>query len=339
MLKHNALRAEVYVIAEVGSVHDGSFGNACNLIDVAKQCGANAVKLQTHIAEAETLRDAPTPTYFTGENRFDYFERTAFNFDQWGSIKKRCRENKIDFISSPFSVEAVRLLDEIGVDRYKIPSGEITNTLLLDAVAKTGRPVILSSGMSSWQELDEAVHVVTQYHDNVAILQCTSEYPCSYEKVGLQLMDEFKKRYSIPVGLSDHTLTPYASLAAVALGAEIIERHITFSRLMYGSDAPHSMEPEEFTDLITGVRAIEKMLGSEVDKDNLAEELSEMKSIFEKSVVAVKDIPKNTIITEPMLSVKKPGTGIPPSKINSVIGKRATRLIKKDTLIDEDYFS
>ncbi len=330
---------DVFVIAEVGSVHDGSFGNACKLVDVVAQCGADAVKFQTHIAEAETLHDAPMPSYFKGENRFDYFTRTAFNEEQWIGIKDRCRENNIEFISSPFSVEAVAFLDELGVDRFKIPSGENTNTLLLEAVGKTGRSVILSSGMSSWKELDEAVRILTSYHKDVAVLQCTSEYPCSYERVGLNLLGEFEKRYDLPVGLSDHTLTSYASLAAVTLGAQIIERHITFSRLMYGSDAQHSMLPDEFADLVTGIRAIQIMLERRVDKDCVAEELSEMKAIFEKSVVAVKDIPKDTIITDTMLSVKKPGTGIPPSKINSVIGKRATRLIKKDTLIDEDYFS
>lgn len=330
--------SNVYIIAEVGSVHDGSFGNACNLIDVASDCGADAVKFQTHISEAETLHDAPMPSYFTGENRFDYFNRTAFDFDQWGKIKARCREQGIDFISSPFSVEAVKLLDEVGVDRYKIPSGEMTNTLLLDAVGKTGRPVILSSGMSNWPELDEAVQIVTQYHNKVALLQCTSEYPCSYEKVGLQVMEAFKNRYSIPIGLSDHTLTSYASLAAVTLGAEIIERHITFSRLMYGSDAKHSMEPGEFKDLILGIRAIQVMLHESVDKDTVASELREMKNIFEKSIVSLVDIPEGTIISLEMLGVKKPGTGLPPKSLQSIIGCRAVRFISKDRLISKDDF-
>jgi sialic acid synthase SpsE len=331
-------KSEIYIIAEVGSVHDGSFGNACNLIDVASDCGADAVKFQTHISEAETLHDAPMPSYFTGENRFDYFNRTAFDIDQWRQIKARCREKGIDFISSPFSVEAVKLLDDVGVDRYKIPSGEMTNTLLLDAVSKTGRPVILSSGMSSWAELDVAVRIVTQCHKKVALLQCTSEYPCSYEKVGLQVLEEFKKRYSIPIGLSDHTLTSYASLAAVTLGAEIIERHITFSRLMYGSDARHSMEPEEFKDLVQGIRAIQIMLQAPVDKDTVADELQEMKNIFEKSVVSLVDIPDGTRITVDMLGVKKPGTGLSPQWLQTIVGCRAVRFISKDRLISKDDF-
>lgn len=331
-------RKNIYVIAEVGSVHDGSFGNACNLIDVASDCGADAVKFQTHISEAETLRDAPMPSYFTGENRFDYFNRTAFDIEQWGKIKARCREQEIDFISSPFSVEAVKLLDGVGVDRYKIPSGEMTNTLLLEAVGKTGRPVILSSGMSSWAELDAAVRIVTRCHKKVALLQCTSEYPCSYEKVGLQVMEEFKKRYSIPVGLSDHTLTSYASLAAVTLGAEIIERHITFSRLMYGSDAKHSMEPKEFKDLVQGIRAIQVMMQASVNKDTVAGELQEMKNIFEKSVVSLVDIPEGTRISIEMLGVKKPGTGLPPHTIQEIVGCQAARFISKDRLMSKDDF-
>ena len=329
---------KTFIIAEIGSVHDGSFGNACKLIDVASNCGADAVKFQTHISEEETLRDAPTPSYFAGENRFDYFNRTAFTFEQWGKIKTRCREQKIAFVSSPFSVEAVKLLDEVGVDRYKIPSGEMTNTLLLDAVGKTGRPVILSSGMSSWAELDTAVRTVTEHNKDVALLQCTSEYPCSYEKVGLSVMREFEKRYSLPVGLSDHTLTPYASFAAVALGAKIIERHITFSRLMYGSDAKHSMEPSEFKDLVQGIRAIETMLQTPVDKDIVADELQDMKNIFEKSVVSLVDIPKGAVIESSMLGVKKPGTGLPPQSLQEIVGCRAAVFISKDRLINKGDF-
>ena len=330
---------QTYIIAEIGSVHDGSFGNACKLIDMAGNCGANAVKFQTHIAEAETLRDAPMPAYFQGEERFQYFQRTSFDAKQWSSLKKRCHDNQLDFISSPFSVEAVKLLHEVGVDKYKIPSGEITNTLLLDAVGETGRPVIISSGMSTWAELDEAVRLLKKHDNPLAILQCTSEYPCPYEKVGLHLMQEFKDRYALPVGLSDHTITPYASLAAVTLGATIIERHVTFSRLMYGSDAKHSLEPTEFQELVCGIRAIETMLESTVDKDSVAAELAGMKKIFEKSVVAAKDIAEGTIITPEMLTVKKPGSGLPPSRLASLIGMRARVEIKADTIVQDDYFA
>jgi N,N'-diacetyllegionaminate synthase len=245
-----------FIIAEIGSVHDGSLGNALYLIDAAAACGVDAVKFQTHIAEAETLPNAPMPPYFKGEPRFEYFKRTGFTLEQWQQLKKRCDEHGVMFLSSPFSEAAVDLLESVGVEQYKIPSGEVTNLPMLEKIAQLNKPVLLSSGMSSWSELDLAVKTIRQYHDKLTVLQCTTEYPCSYEHVGLNVMLEIRGRYSLPVGLSDHTLTPYATFAAVTLGASVIERHFTFSRKMYGSDARHSLEPDDMADLVRGVRAI-----------------------------------------------------------------------------------
>jgi N-acetylneuraminate synthase len=324
------------VVAEVGSVHDGSFGNAKHLIETAKQCGADIVKFQTHIAAAETLRDAPMPPYFRGEPRYEYFERTAFSRDQWSELKRHCDDHFIEFMSSPFSIEAVELLEAIGVSRYKVGSGEITNIPLICAVRETGKHVILSSGMSTWAELDVAVNAVVARHDRLTLLQCSSEYPCSAADVGLNVMLEMRKRYHMSVGLSDHTLTPYASFAAVSLGACVIEKHLTFSRSMYGSDARHSLEPDEFRDLVSGIRAIETMLSSRVDKDAMALRLRPMKEIFEKSVVTRVDIPAGTTITSEMLAVKKPGTGIPARRLHEFIGLRAACDIPKDSLLREE---
>jgi len=178
----------VMVIAEVGSVHDGSFGNAQRLIDVAAECGADVVKFQTHIASAETLRDAPMPPYFTGEARHEYFERTAFTLQQWETLKAYCESKGVEFLSSPFSVEAVDLLEKVGVKRYKIPSGEITNVPMIEVIARTGKPLLLSSGMSDWAQLDAAVNTILRHHNCLTVLQCTSEYPCPYERVGLNVM-------------------------------------------------------------------------------------------------------------------------------------------------------
>ena len=328
----------VLVIAEVGSVHDGSLGNAQKLIDVASECSADAVKFQIHIAAAETLRDAPMPSYFTGEPRYEYFERTAFTLKQWCELKAHCQERGVEFLSSPFSIEAVELLEEVDVARYKVPSGEVTNLPYLGVIAQTGKPVLLSSGMSSWAELDEAVNTILRHHDRLTILQCTSEYPCPYEQVGLNVMLEMKERYGLPVGLSDHTLTIYASLAAVTLGASVIEKHLTLSRLMYGSDARHSLEPNQFADLVRGIRAIETILASKVDKGDVAR-FASMKATFEKSVVSLVDIPAGTLITEAMIGLKKPGTGIPAKRLGEVLGKRARRRVPKDTVIREEYLA
>ena len=326
------------VIAEVGSVHDGSFGNALRLIDVAAACGADVVKFQTHIASAETLREAPMPEYFKGEPRYEYFERTAFSYEQWQSLKDHCAEVGIEFLSSPFSIEAVELLEDLGVSRHKIPSGEVTNLPLLERVAATGKPVLLSSGMSSWDELDRAVEVLRSGNGSLTVLQCSSKYPCPYEDVGLNVLQALRERYDLPVGLSDHTMTPYTAYAAVALGAVVIEKHLTFSREMYGSDARHSLEPEEFTRLIDGIRAIETALASRVDKDAV-EGYRAMKETFEKSVVSVVDIEAGVRLTKGMLAVKKPGTGIPARSLQEVIGRTAKHRIERDSLIRWDDLS
>ena len=329
-------RPGIFVISEVGSVHDGSFGNAQKLIDTASKCGADAVKFQTHIAAAETLRDAPMPPYFKGEPRFEYFQRTGFSRDEWKGLEAHCRESDVEFLSSPFSIEAVELLEEVGVRQYKVGSGEVTNTPLLEAIAQTGKPVLLSSGMSTWSELDTAVETILRRQDHLTLLQCTSEYPCGYEDVGLNVMLEMRDRYKLPVGLSDHTLTIYASIAAVVMGASVIEKHLTFSRRMYGSDARHSLEPDEFAELVRGIRAVETIVGSPVDKDGKAAQLIEMKRIFEKSIVSVVDIAEGVVLSAEMLTVKKPGTGIPARRLNDIIGRRAARPIARDTLLREE---
>lgn len=324
----------VFVIAEVGSVHDGSFGNAQRLIDVAVACGADAVKFQTHLPAAETLKNAPMPSYFKGEPRFEYFARTGFTLEQWKKLAQHAREADIEFMSSPFSAEAVAMLEDIGISRYKIPSGEVSNLPMLETIAKTGKEILLSSGMSSWAELDVAVLTIRRYHNKLSVMQCTSAYPCPPESVGLNVLDEMRLRWGLPVGYSDHSMENNACLAAVALGAKVVEKHLTFSRAMYGSDAKHSAEPAQFTALVNGIREISAMLASPVDKNDL-DSFREMKEIFEKSVVSICNISAGTVITADMLGIKKPGSGIPAARINDVMGRVALVDIKVDSLIRE----
>lgn len=329
----------VHIIAEVGTVHDGSFGNAQKLIELAASVGADSVKFQAHLAEHETLRDAPSPSYFTGESRFNYYRRTAFTPDQWGHLKQHAEKHGIGFLASPFSVAAVELLESIGMDRYKIPSGEVTTLSLLERVKQTGKPVLLSSGMSNWEELDAAVGVFGRDDaPGLTVMQCTSAYPCPPQRVGLNVMRQMAQRYGTPVGLSDHTLDGYSSFAAVTLGAAVIEKHLTFSRAMYGSDARHALEPAGFTRLVEGIRAIETMLASEIDKDDTSP-YEEMKAVFQKSVVARTQIHAGTTITRAMLDVLKPGTGIPAREIDRVVGRKAVRSIDEHTLVSEDDFA
>ncbi len=325
---------DIFIVAEVGSVHDGSFGNATRLIELAAELGADAVKFQTHIAAAETLRDAPMPPYFTGEPRFDYFERTGFSPAQWRDLKGSADAAGVEFLSSPFSEAAVALLEEIGVGRYKIPSGEVTNLPLLRAVAATGKPVLLSSGMSDWAELDAAVETL-RAGGPVTVMQCTSAYPAPDERVGLNVIGEMAARWGLPVGYSDHTLDNHAAFAAAALGAVAIEKHLTFSRAMYGSDARHSAEPAQFAELVRGVRAIARMRAHPVDKNDLGP-YRQMKAIFEKSVVTAAPVAAGTTLTPALLAVKKPGSGIPAARRDELLGRRVRRDLPADHLLDWD---
>jgi N-acetylneuraminate synthase len=313
----------VLVIAEIGSVHDGSFGNACKLIELAKSVGADAVKFQTHLAEAESLPNAPSPAYFSGEPRMEYFKRTAFTPEQWRKLREHADKIGITFVSSPFSLEAVDLLEEVGVAFYKIPSGEVTNIPLLERVAKTRKPVVLSSGMSSWDELDAAVTALKR-GGPLTVMQCSSIYPCPPEKVGLNVLTEMKVRYGLAIGLSDHTRGFAAAVAAVTLGVTMIEKHLTFSRAMYGSDAPHSMEPAEFRQMVEAIRETSAMLVHPVDKASTAA-FSDMKRIFEKSLVTAAALKKGTVLKKQHLAFKKPGDGIKAADYKSWLGRKIAR--------------
>jgi sialic acid synthase SpsE len=322
----------VFVIAEAGMNHDGSLGNAIRMAEVASQCGADAVKFQLHDAPAETIRDAPSPPYFRHETRWEYFQRTAFSNEAWARLKEACERAGIEFVCSVFSTEAVERLERLGVGRYKIGSGEVTNLALVRRVAATGKPVLLTSGMSSWEELDDAVEAAG---DDVTVMQCTSEYPTPPEHVGLNVIAELRERYGRPVGFSDHSLGNYAAFAAVTLGAVVVEKHFTLSNEAYGPDASLAMVPEELEDLVEGIRSIETMLGNPVDKNDL-EGLREMKLVFEKSVVSTCEIPAGAEIPREALAAKKPGTGIPARELDRVVGRKARVAIPADAVITEE---
>lgn len=316
------------IIAEIGSVHDGSFGNAKKLIEAAAAAGADVVKFQTHIAEAETLPNAPTPAYFKAEPRMEYFRRTGFTLPQWKELKAHAKELGVGFLSSPFSEAAVDLLEQVGVDSYKIPSGEVSNIPMLERVAATGKPCYLSSGMSDWTELDAAVAALRP-GGPLVVMQCSSAYPCPPERVGLNVIPEMAARWSLPVGFSDHTLGPTAAIAAVAMGAVAVEKHFTFSRLMYGSDAANSMEPTDFKAMVQWLREAAAMRDSRVDKSDVTP-YRDMKRIFEKSVVTAGPIAKGQPVERAHLAFKKPGDGIPAARWHEVTGRRAVRDLPAD---------
>jgi len=331
----------VYIVAEIGNTHEGSVGLAKRFIRVAADCGVSAVKFQTHLFEAESLPEARNPPYFKEESRKDYFQRTSFNLGHWKELKRFAEEEcAVDFFSSPFSEDAVNLLEKVGVKTYKIPSGEVTNLPLLIKIAGTGKRVLLSSGMSKWAELDSAVDTLMKHGcSDLVLLQCTSEYPCQPERAGLNVIQEMKNRYGLPVGFSDHTLGVAVSLAAVCLGAHVIEKHFTLSKRMYGPDAQFSATPEEFQVLVESIRSVEKAMSAKLDKDAEADALEMMKMTFEKSIVAAKGIPAQKVIGMEDLAYKKPGDGIKAMFFRDVLGKKLVVSVGKDTKLSWDMFS
>jgi sialic acid synthase SpsE len=329
-----------FIIAEIGNSHEGSVGLAKQFIKVAAESGADAVKLQTHIYEAESLPDAPNPPYFKEETRKEYFERTAFDQDQWIELKRFAEDEcEVEMISSPFSLEAVDLLEKVGLKTYKIPSGEVTNLPLLKKITSTKKKVLLSSGMSSWEELDRAMEFLKKNgcYDPI-ILQCTSEYPCTPEHCGLNMIPEMKARYQVQVGFSDHTEGLSIPLAASLMGVVVIEKHFTLSKKMYGSDAKFSLKPKEFREMVKNIREVELAIASPLDKDQMANSLKEMKYVFEKSIVTSRPLLNNHIITESDLNYKKPGDGISASEYSSIIGKKLNKNVSKNYKLKMDDF-
>jgi N-acetylneuraminate synthase len=317
-------RSKPYVIAEVAQAHEGSLGAAHSYIDAVKAAGVDAVKFQTHIAEAESTLDEPWRVVFSLQDstRFDYWKRMEFTEGQWAGLAVHARQLGIDFISSPFSVEAVQLLHRIGVKVWKIPSGEINNQELLEAVWETRLPILYSTGMSDFKEIDPVIDATVQRGIEYGIFQCTSEYPCPPENWGLRVIEEIRSRYGCPVGISDHSGTPFAGLAASALGVDMIEVHVTFSRLAFGPDITASITMEELATLAKGARMIRKCVDSKNEKVNLVENVRALKDMFGRSLALREDLPAGTILCREHLKLKKPGTGIPFSLVDQVIGKK-----------------
>ena len=328
------------IVAEVAQAHDGSLGMAHAYIDAIADAGADAVKFQTHIAAAESTPQEPWRIKFSQQDatRYDYWQRMEFTETQWLGLKDHADERGLIFLSSPFSVEAVDLLSRIGVAAWKVPSGETANTPMLDKMIKTGLPVILSTGMSTLDEIDGAVNRIKDGGVSLVVLQCTTAYPCPPEKIGVNLISFFRERYGGSVGLSDHSGTIYPGLTAVAGGLQMLEVHVTFSREMFGPDVPASITTAELKQLVEGVRFIEKMMDNPVDKEAIAEEFDELRSTFTKSIVACKNLKAGSILKADDLTLKKPGTGLPPARLADIIGRRLKRSVTADTLIEESDF-
>jgi N,N'-diacetyllegionaminate synthase len=327
------------IIAEIAQAHEGSLGIAHSYIDALAACGVDAVKFQTHIAEAESSEFEAFRIKFSyeDENRFDYWKRMEFSLEQWKGLKKHCDEVGVEFISSPFSCAAVDLLEDVGVQRYKIGSGEITNYLMLAKIAKIGKPIILSSGMSDYKELEECMEFLKPFGNEISLLQCTTAYPTQPEQWGLTEIPKLRDRFNIPIGYSDHSSDVTACIAATALGAEILEFHAVFDKNMFGPDAKASLDLVEIKQLVQSVRKLEKSLRYVSDKTDVSS-YQELKVLFGKSLSVNKDLNEGHFLTMEDLESKKPGNrGIAAKDFRKVLGKKLNKpLTKWDFIKAED---
>ena len=327
------------IIGEVAQAHDGSLGLAHAHIDAIAAAGGDAVKFQTHIANAESTAAEPWRKRFSPQDdtRLDYWRRMEFTEDQWLGLRRHADDRGLLFLSSPFSLEATELLSRVGVAGWKVASGEINNFPMLDRMVESGLPMILSTGMSGLAEIDASVARIQTGGSPLAVLQCASIYPSPAEAVGLNMIDLFRDRYGAAAGLSDHSATIYPGLAAATLGAEVLEVHVTLSREMFGPDVVASLTTAEFAQLTAGIRYIERMRASPVDKSTVPDATLALREIFMKSVVARHDLPAGTVLRAEHLTAKKPGTGIPASELTSLFERRLRRAVRGDVpIVAED---
>ncbi|RJP80693.1 MAG: N-acetylneuraminate synthase [Desulfobacteraceae bacterium] len=336
-LKRLTTRQNCIIIGEVAQAHDGSLGMAHAYIDAIADAGADAVKFQTHIASAESTIHEPWRVKFSlqDKTRYDYWKRMEFTEDQWKGLRNHAEERGMFFLSSPFSSEAVDMLTRVGVDAWKIASGEVTNTPMFEGIVRTRLPVLLSTGMSLIHEVDEAVKEIQAAGLPLVILQCTSMYPTPAEKIGLNMIPFFRERYNCLAGLSDHSSKIFPGIVAASMNIDVLEVHVTLSREMFGPDVLASLTTHELGMLVEGIRFVETMMDHPVDKDGMADSLKVMRQLFTKSIVTRKSIKAGSIIKEKDLAIKKPGGGLPAERLSEVIGMRLLKTVSADHILQE----
>jgi N,N'-diacetyllegionaminate synthase len=332
------IKNKVFIIAEAGVNHNGLLETAKKMVDAAKEAGADAVKFQSFKAENIVTEKAPKAEYQRSEcdrdgSQLEMLKKLELNAEEHKELKNYCDEKGIMFLSTPFDLKSVDLLTDLGLEIFKIPSGEITNLPYLRKIGRLDKKVIMSTGMATMEEVAEAVGNLVKEGTllrNITVLHCNTEYPTPFEDVNLRAMRNIKDSLRVSVGYSDHTPGIEVSIAAVALGAEIIEKHFTLDRNMEGPDHRASLEPQELKAMVKAIRNIEKAIEKDGEKTPSVSESKNIK-ITRKSLVAASEIKKEEIFTENNITAKRPGTGISPMQIDSVIGKKA----KKDFMPDE----
>ena len=335
LAKKLADQSQALIIGEIGQNHDGSLGMAHAYVDALADAGADAIKFQTHIASAETTLDDKFRVNFSYQDatRYDYWQRMEFTEEQWAELKRHADERGIGFLSTPFSVAAVELLNRIGVEAWKIGSGDTKEDTILRPILSTGKPLIVSSGMSAWSELDAAVARLTDAGAAFSLLQCTSKYPTPITDVGLNVMPDMKSRYACRVGLSDHSGSLSPSLSAIARGFSLIEVHATFDKRMFGPDVIASLTIEDIAQLVLFAEDQRIMDANPVDKDTMAEELGQQKQLFGRSLAPVGDLPQGHVLAEEDLTMKKPGSGLQWSDRDKLIGRALARDVLMNRLL------
>ncbi len=333
---------KVFIIAEAGVNHNGDMCLARQLIDIAAKSGADAVKFQTFIAEELASAKAPKAAYQqvntnNTESQQDMLKKLELSQQQNRELINYANKKNILFLSTPFDIKSADLLEELNLPLFKIPSGEITNLAFLEYIACKGKPIILSTGMSNLGEVEEAVQTIQGAgNSELYLLHCTSNYPVKTEDINLLAMNTLKDAFKLPVGYSDHSLGIDISLAAVALGAVIIEKHFTLDKNLPGPDHKASLSPDELCALVAGIEKVTLALGDGIKHHSLREE--PIKNIARRSLTASKDIPINTKLIRSMLKIKRPGTGIAPKFMNQIIGMRVLHPLKKDDVLSWEHF-
>lgn len=332
----------VYIIAEAGVNHNGDLNIAKKLIDMACNCGADAIKFQTFKAEESTGSYANKAKYQKEnmkkeESQLEMIKKLELPFEAFKILKKYCKEKNIDFISTPDGSESLNFLISLGVDVIKIGSTEISNPEFLKEIGFSNKEIILSTGMSYLSEVEKAINSIKSTGNNkIKIMQCTTDYPCPLEDVNIRAMLTMKEAFKMPVGFSDHTLTNEAAIAATTLGAEFIEKHITLNKNMIGPDHKASMDEKEFSSYVKSIRNTEKLLGTGL-KEPSSNELLIMKDI-RRSIVASYPLKKGMILKKSMINFKRPGTGLSPEIYYAIIGRTLKNNIDKDQIIKFDDF-
>lgn len=323
------------LVAEVAQAHDGSLGTAHAFIDVVADVGFDAIKFQTHFAHAESTLDEPFRVAFSRQDpdRYSYWKRMEFSPQQWRGLCDHARDRGLLFLSTPFSLEAFRLLEDLDVPAWKMGSGEFRSWELVDAMMETDKPILLSTGMSSWPEIEEMVRRIQQRGNELVLMQCTSMYPTPLENVGLNVLPLFREHFGCMVGLSDHSGALWPALAAMARGVSVIEVHVAMHRRAFGPDVSASLIPDELALLARARNAFVTMDAHPVDKDALAGEMQAVREMFSRSVCVCRPMSAGAALNREDLILKKPGGGIPGCQVDRLVGRKLVRAAVPERLL------